>query len=181
MCGRYVLSEELDLSIYEKILADKFSQETLKLWKRTGEFFPSDIILTIDNKNEITLMKWGYELFNRKVINTRIESIRDKRIYTSDFKNNRCLIPASGFFEWDSQKNKCYFHTEDNIIYLAGIYQNNETINNCSILTKEATSTSNIHDRIPIVLDRKQAANYLNKADLASLFNNAPVFTIERP
>lgn len=180
MCGRYVLVET-DLTKYEKILADKFSQETLKLWKRTGEFFPSDIILTVNNRNEVTLMKWGYELFGRKVINTRIESIRDKNIYKADFNKNRCLIPASGFFEWDSNRNKCYFHTDDKIIYLAGIYQDSEDIENCSILTKEAVSTSHIHNRIPIVLNKQQAADYLNKADLGSLFLNAPEFIIEEP
>ena len=179
MCGRVWLVPETDLEKYQKILADKFSQEILKLWKKTGEFYPSDLLLTIDNRNNVTLMKWGYDIFNRKVINTRIESIRDKKIYTSDYISHRCLIPASGFYEWDHNKRKCYFHTDDNIFYLAGIYQETDGIEQCSILTKEATSTKGIHDRIPIVLTRKDAASYLNRPDMDLLFNNHADFTVE--
>ena len=179
MCGRVWLAPETDLEKYQKILADKFDQETLKLWKKTGEFYPSDLLLTIDSTNNITLMKWGYDVFSRKVINTRIESIRDKKFYTEDYLNHRCLIPASGFYEWDSKKRKCYFHTDDGIFYLAGIYQETEGIEQCSILTKEATSTKAIHNRIPIVLNRQQAASYLNKPDFDLLVSNAPEFTVE--
>ena len=73
MCGRVWLAPETDLEKYQKILADKFSQEILKLWKKTGEFYPSDLLLAIDNRNNVTLMKWGYDIFKRKVINTRID------------------------------------------------------------------------------------------------------------
>ena len=179
MCGRVWLAPETDLEKYRKILADKFDQETLKLWKKIGEFYPSDLLLVIDSANNITLMKWGYDVFTRKVINTRIESIRDKKIYTEDYLNHRCLIPASGFYEWDSNKRKCYFHTDDSIFYLAGIYQETDGIEQCSILTKEATSTKAIHNRIPIVMNRQQAASYLNKPDFELLTGNAPDLKVE--
>ncbi len=179
MCGRYVISEDIDLSRFEKILSDNYSQETLRLWKRNGEIFPSDIIMVINNANEVVLMHWGYLLFNRKIINTRIESIRDKQLYSNDFACHRCLIPASGFYEWDSEKRKCYFHTSDKIMYLAGIYQETDGLPNCSIITRQATSTRHIHDRIPVVLNRQQAADYLNRADIDALLETSPEFTIE--
>ena len=67
----------------------------------------------------------------------------------------------------------------NNIFYLAGIYQETDGIEQCSILTKEATSTKGIHDRIPIVLTRKDAASYLNRPDMDLLFNNHADFTVE--
>ena len=167
MCGRVWLAPETDLEKYQKILADKFSQEILKLWKKTGEFYPSDLLLAIDNRNNVTLMKWGYDIFNRKVINTRIESIRDKKIYTSDYISHRCLIPASGFYEWDRDRNKVAFSLPDSgPLFLAGIYTLDRNRESFVILTTSANrSMEGIHDRMPIILTARDVMNWLFEPD----------------
>ncbi len=156
MCGRFYFDPYIDLSKITKSI----KAEQLSLFK-PGEITPGSLALAVTT-NGIQLMNWSYNLFNRKIINTRIESIRDKNFYEQDYKNNKCLVISSGFYEWDKYKKRYFITRENTPFYLAAIYQNNSPFNNFSIITKAAEQTKEIHDRIPITLDKYSATNYLN-------------------
>lgn len=96
MCGRYYFDESIDISKILKVLEKKYDQKTLDLLS-TGEIFPSNISLVFA-ENDYHLMKWGYSLNKRNLINTRIETIRDTDIYRNDYQNHKCVIIASGFY-----------------------------------------------------------------------------------
>lgn len=178
MCGRYYFDESIDISKILKILEKKYDQETLNLLS-TGEIFPSNISLVFAD-NDYHLMKWGYSLNKRNLINTRIETIRDTSIYQEDYQNHKCVIIASGFYEWDKHKRRHYIKTGDDVIYFAGIYQKNQPLYNYSIITTAANSTKNIHHRVPIVLNKNEVDNYLNNLySIEQLINLQPVFTTE--
>ncbi|NLZ76253.1 MAG: SOS response-associated peptidase [Erysipelotrichia bacterium] len=178
MCGRYYFDESIDISKILQILEKKYNQSTLDLLS-TGEIFPSNVSLVFAN-NDYQLMKWGYSLNKRNLINTRIETIRDTNIYEDDFQNHKCVVIASGFYEWDKHKKRHYIHTDEDIIYFAGIYQIDNPIYNYSIITTEASSTRNIHNRVPIVLNKNEIDNYLNgKYTIEQLIDLQPVFISE--
>ncbi len=178
MCGRYYFDENIDISKILKILEKKYDQKTLDLLS-TGEIFPSNISLVFAN-NDYHLMKWGYSLNKRNLINTRIETIRDTDIYKTDYQNHKCVIIASGFYEWDKHKRRHYITTGDDIIYFAGIYQKNNPVYNYSIITTEAISTKNIHNRVPIVLNKNETDNYLNnRYSIEQLIKLQPDFNTE--
>ncbi len=159
MCGRYYLSEDADISSYLKKIENKYDQTTLDLFKR-GEIAPGSLCLSLTDR-DAHLMKWGYQLNKRKLINTRLESIRDYRYYDGDYRIHKCVLPASGFYEWDEDKQRYYIYSDQKLIYLAALYQTTEHLSGFSIITKEATTTRKIHQRAPIVLDEKQMHSYL--------------------
>jgi len=178
MCGRYYFAESIDIAKILKVLEKKYDQKTLDLMS-TGEIFPSNISLVFAD-NDYQLMKWGYSLNKRNLINTRIETIRDTNIYREDYQNHKCVIVASGFYEWDRHKKRHYIHTTDKIIYFAGIYQKDSPLYNYSIITTEAVSTKNIHNRVPVILNKDEVRNYLaNRYSIEQLIDLQPALISE--
>ena len=178
MCGRYYLADDINIEAFLEKLKHRHDQQKLELFK-TGEISPGQVAITY-NSTGYELMRWNYQLFNRALINTRIESIRDKDYYRNDYLNHRCVIIASGFYEWNGEKEKHYLKTSDRLMFLGAIYQENDDLNSFSIITKPATSTASIHDRVPLVMNRDQAIEYLKgHCSLQQLIALEPHFSVE--
>ena len=177
MCGRYVLSDQAVLDNYWAELTLKYGGDLLKSLK-FGEIFPHTFNVVLDKQASPSIMKWEYNVFNRQVINTRVESIRDKSFYRNA---SRCLIPATGFYEWDKEKNKYLIHNNDSLFYLAGIYQQENEQLNYSIITRPASQTLYIHERAPVIMNYDEALQYLEKMDLDRMIRNDPEMQIESP
>ena len=169
MCGRYYFADDIEIKDIYRSLGKKYNEDTLRQWKHSGEITPGNVVLTIDSQGKPALMRWGYSLFNRSIINTRLESLAEKNYYRDDFRRNRCLIVASGFFEWDENKNKYYITADNSPFYLAGLYQQGDSLEGFSIITRQATQTRAIHSRCPIVMDRTSGAEYLNRVNFDQL------------
>lgn len=153
MCGRYVYNFEKDLNNFENNI-----RNDIKV--KTGEIFPTDIA-PILIQNKLDFSKWGFKTFDNKlIINTRSETITTKKMFSNLFNSSRCLIPANYYYEWqkiDSKKikHKIYLNNKDNI-YLAGIYKKIDNLIFFSIITKDAESSiSNIHSRMPVIIEEK--------------------------
>ena len=178
MCGRYYFD------IDEKELKEIIEEVEKNLHKefKTGEIYPTNVALII-TKQGATLAKWGFPKWAGKgvVINARAEGISEKRMFKNLSKSNRCIIPASAYFEWkkvDNKNNKYKFKKDDSMLYMAGLYNNfyekkNEqlslfNINSkdytaFTIITKEANSyVSSIHDRMPLIFTKKEMEHYLH-------------------
>jgi len=105
------------------------------------------------------------------MINARAESIHEKPAYKRPFRRSRCLIPASGFYEWKKQKDKkqpyCITHKDHQLMAFAGIWDlwkgQSETIKSCSIITTDAASSiRHIHERMPVILENSAFATWLD-------------------
>ena len=105
MCGRFVNITKIDqikknfniqesINIYEDIISYNIS--------------PSNIVnVVFKNKHlNIEKMSWGIKFLNKinqefiTVINSRLETIKEKMLFKESFLKKRCLIPANGYFEW---------------------------------------------------------------------------------
>ena len=177
MCGRYVLSDQAVLDNYWAELTLKYGGDLLKTLK-FGEIFPHTFNVVLDKDASPSIMKWEYNVFNRQVINTRIESIRDKSFYRNA---SRCLIPATGFYEWDKEKNRYLIHDNDALFFMAGIYQQENDQFNYSVITRPASQTRYIHERAPVIMNREEAREYLKKMDIDAMIRNNPDMQIESP
>ena len=177
MCGRYVLSDQAVLDNYWAELTLKYGGDLLKTLK-FGEIFPHTFNVVLDKEASPSIMKWEYNVFNRQVINTRIESIRDKSFYRNA---SRCLIPATGFYEWDKEKNRYLIHDNDALFFMAGIYQQENDQFNYSVITRPASQTRYIHERAPVIMNREEAREYLKKMDIDAMIRNNPDMQIESP
>lgn len=116
----------------------------------------------------------GNDKFGGKgvLINARAETVTDKLTFRKSFLERRCLIPASGFYEWDTQKNKYYFNRSDGkVLYLGGFYRNEDGENRFIILTKQSTPpVEKHHNRIPVIVGEDIKELYLNDTDFAGHF-----------
>jgi putative SOS response-associated peptidase YedK len=106
------------------------------------------------------------------MINARCETVAEKPAFRGAIRYRRCLIPASGFFEWKQSDNKkvpFYIRRRDQApMAFAGIWDTwkgqEETIVSCSILTTGANSLlANLHDRMPVILSSAEYETWLDR------------------
>jgi putative SOS response-associated peptidase YedK len=111
---------------------------------------------------------WGKPLkeFKLATFNARAETVAEKPIFRSAFKNSRCLIPASGYYEWQTTpegKQPFYFTRRDGqLMTMAGLWSgwvenaSGETLKSCTMLiTAPNKLAATIHDRMPVILEAK--------------------------
>lgn len=166
MCGRYYVDDETTREI-RKILEDMDSR-FLNSGRKTGEIFPTNIapILVAQNKSITPIPSiWGYPNFYNKgvIINARAETALEKKTFRESVLSKRCVIPSSGFYEWDSNKTKHHFtHEDSNILYMAGIFNYYQDECRFVILTTSANeSMEEVHHRMPVVLRNHEVDEWI--------------------
>lgn len=100
--------------------------------------------------------------------NAKSEEAASKPAFRDPFRNRRCVIPASGFYEWkkagDGAKQPHYIQRADgDPIYFAGLWDRwegaDEALDSCTILTTSPNAEmSELHDRMPCILEPEQVA-----------------------
>lgn len=86
-----------------------------------------------------------------------------KKTFRESILSRRCVIPSSGFYEWDSDKHKFLFkRKEEEILYMAGIYNFFQEECRFVILTTAANeSMEDIHNRMPVVLTKEEVEPWI--------------------
>lgn len=187
MCGRYQFSIEQPMlrEFWEQAQA-RFPNVKMEI----GEIFPTNVVPVLcGDEGAVTPRpaKWGYPGIEGKgvIINARSETAGEKRMFRDSLRARRCVVPASGFFEWshDKAKNKYRFTVSDSpILYLAGLYRDFEDGRRFVILTESANAfMADIHDRMPVILSQEQVEPWIaNGARTGEiLLQPAPVLTRE--
>ncbi len=129
----------------------------------------------------LAMLRWGLiphwakePKIGARLINARAETAREKPSFRAAFAARRCLIPATGFFEWQpkaSGKQPYFIHGADNTpLVFAGLWEHWEgqgvAIDSCTILTTGANKTlAPIHDRMPVILPPASFAAWLGGQD----------------
>ncbi len=182
MCGRFYIDPEIDEIEIQKIINEinhKYYNTQELAAMKTGEIYPTDIVPAITAESP-ALMKWGFAGPDKKlrIINARLETATEKPMFRNLFTAQRCLIPASFYFEWTKHttvKQKYAIGTREPI-YMAGLYrfEENVSIPLFVILTcPAADELSFIHDRMPVILAKEYHKSWLNKsADLPDIQKN---------
>jgi putative SOS response-associated peptidase YedK len=121
-------------------------------------------------------------------INARAETVATKPAFRSAYKKRRCLVIADGYFEWktEGKKKLPYLYEIDGgkPFAFAGLWEwcrepgtEGEGIETCSLITTEAnTLASEIHDRMPVILQEPDYNRWLDPgvADPADLLRRFP-------
>ncbi|WP_146586299.1 SOS response-associated peptidase [Puniceibacterium confluentis] len=127
------------------------------------------VVWNADGQRRLGAMRWGflphwYKTVNGGplLINARGETLADKPAFKAACRARRCLIPASGFYEWtrDSADNRLpwYIHpARGEVLAFAGVWQDwerdDQMLRTCAIVTTAANSSmSRIHHRMPVIL-----------------------------
>ncbi|MBO4360127.1 MAG: SOS response-associated peptidase family protein [Eubacteriaceae bacterium] len=168
MCGRYLFPDESSRTYITRMLSSlrKKGQEPA-----TGDLVPGSmaavLALSKQMKPDAFCMRWGYSLSDGKLVfNSRSESASSKSMFSEGMRSHRCLIPASGYYEWektDNGKRKYLIRPKDeDIFFMAGIYRTEDDGAVFSILTRESSpDIAFIHDRMPVIFREKDAGAWL--------------------
>ena len=178
MCGRFVQAFSAE------DLQDKYKTSNQVTIKPNYNVSPHTNIITIlrsqeADQFEIQPMSWGLVPFwsnnpkiGSKLINARAETINDKPAFKISFKSKRCIIPASGFYEWQDETRQPYFIKpkggKNDIFSFAGIWdkwqdQEGNTLITCAIITQDASPALKfIHSRMPVIIPDQKVRNWLD-------------------
>jgi putative SOS response-associated peptidase YedK len=127
---------------------------------------------------EIALLRWGLVPYwardlkvGTKMINARAESVAGKPAFRSAFQKRRCIVPATGFFEWQGEpgRKQPYAITlpHEKLIAFAGLWERwkpaeGEPVETFTIVTTEANrQVAQIHDRMPVILPMEAVETWL--------------------
>jgi putative SOS response-associated peptidase YedK len=108
------------------------------------------------------------------MFNARSETVAEKPSFRHAFKRRRCLVPASGFYEWRAEqghKQPYFCHLAQPVFCFAGLWEHwsdqmGNELQSCTILTTEARGKmQQIHQRMPVVIDEARRADWLDHSD----------------
>jgi putative SOS response-associated peptidase YedK len=141
-----------------------------------------------DGVLRLSALRWGLIPFwakdaaiGRRLINARLDGLADKPAFREALTRRRCLIPASGFYEWgvDAAGKKQPFFVRargEPLLAIAGLWErwrapSGEPLETCVIVTTEANATlAPIHDRMPVLLTRAAQGVWLDaRSDVATI------------
>ncbi|MDU1982513.1 MAG: SOS response-associated peptidase family protein, partial [Enterococcus casseliflavus] len=157
-----------------------------------NEIFPTNYIVTLglnqDSRVVPGITQWGFQGFKpgQLMINARSETVEEKKTFSKAFRETRCVIPVSGFYEWDSEKRKLLFTAGDNdVFYLGGFYRVHKTgagfeTESIIMTTKPNESVSPIHDRMPLIIQRDHIKDWITDLDFARNYLTADMPELTR-
>lgn len=169
MCGR--ISLKTDPRVLAKIFGVDIPLDLVPRYNIAPTQQTLIIIQDANNASRAVLARWGYIPAWRKTgekgpdpINARSETAGSSRLFAEALRRRRCLVPASGFYEWqaiEGSRIKRPFHIEPvgtDVFALAGLWSrqqphDNDPIETFAILTCTPNDVMRpIHDRMPVIL-----------------------------
>jgi putative SOS response-associated peptidase YedK len=173
MCGRFEnkVNENLLIQILKELKLDLIPDESI-VKRKLENIAPTDKILAIrfkGNNFTLSLMNWGIKFKEDSplIFNSRIETIKEKKYWSSLFDRNRCIVPMSGFYEWKKEGTRKIPYRislpDKEIFFVPALYYEDKQKN---IYTSLITTTPNefikpIHHRMPVIFDLKTAIEFL--------------------
>ena len=160
MCSRF----EIDAS--PSGIAERFGLADPPPVPGAPEMRPTDLGLVIDGGEKPRLLSWGLAVeWNAKpLINARAETLSRKKTFRP-LLGNRCLVPATAYFEWRKEgqarrKNRIGMKSRG-VFAFAGLTDGDRfTIITCP----PAAGIAHIHDRMPVILERRAEPSWIDRA-----------------
>ena len=171
MCGRYQFSAEQCEEIQR--IAEAIDRKYGAGSWQPGEIRPTakaPVLLAGKRGMAPELMSWGYRTAGPLVINARAETAAKKPLFRDSVVSRRCVIPSTGFWEWDAAKQKFFFTLPgQSALYMAGLWALQDGIPRYTILTTAANASMRpVHDRMPVVLTRSTLRPWLEDPSTAA-------------
>jgi putative SOS response-associated peptidase YedK len=186
MCGRY------ELSSHPAAIALAFGLAYAPTLQHRYNIAPTQHVpivrLDASRRRELVQVRWGLiprwakdPAIGARMINARAETLADKPAFRIPYAKHRCLVPASGFYEWQvRQGGKQPLHIgmdDDRPFGMAGLYERwrspeGEVVDSCAIVTTRAgDALRHVYERMPVIVAEADHARWLDaaNADVAAL------------
>ena len=181
MCGRYALYGPKAFSRAERIYF-----EGLEVFAARYNVAPTDmmpITRLVEGRPVLGPAKWGLvpawakdAKSGVKAINARAETCTSSPLFKNAYRSGRrCLVPASGFYEWKKQpsgKQPYYITSADgSLLAFAGLWEqwrmpDGNTLTTYSVITGEPNDVVRpLHDRMPVILTPDDYDKWLGDPD----------------
>ena len=180
MCGRYVVAYDPEtlVSGFSVLRVPVFA----KRWNVTPQSEVPVVYETRAGERVAELMRWGLVPYwakdaaiGHKMNNARAEGIFDKPSFRQAVRRRRCLLPASGFYEWQaaaSGKQPWYVCAASGApLAMAGLFEAWRSapeapwLLTCCVITCAANSLmAPIHERMPVLLAQRDWAAWLARS-----------------
>ena len=182
MCGRYVVAYD------PHTLVSGFSVTRVTPFPKRWNVAPQSpvpvVYETRDGERIAELMRWGLvphwakdASIGNKLNNARAEGAVDKPSFRQAIRKRRCILPASGYYEWQaapsgkSGKQPWFISPKgDEVFAMAGLFEAwrasdaDEWLLTCCVITTEPNALmAPVHDRMPVMLDASQWAAWLSR------------------
>ncbi len=190
MCGRYVLAEDpLALAVqFDCDLGADFNDR--EVFRPNYNVSPTTRVPVIQAARVMNLVRWGIVPRwstgkSTILVNARGESVTEKVTFKKAFAQSRCLIPATGYYEWKRPEKDPYFirRANDQVLAMAGLIVDSEidgqSLRTCAIITLPAApNIGMIHDRMPATIAHEVWDDWLDPdlspIDAVMLMNSDP-------
>ena len=176
MCGRYFLDT------LPELLAQQFRMHKYPVYTASHNIAPTQPMLVLrahGDDNEWAWLRWGLiphwakdVSIGAKLINARGETVAEKPAFRGAFKYRRCIVPASGFYEWKpGAKGKqpyAIVPEDDPCFGFAGLWEHwtaadGSVLETGSVLTTSANALmAPIHERMPVILQQDAYQSWIH-------------------
>lgn len=199
MCGRF------SVAVSAKVMSETFKLTGVPALTPRYNVAPTQQVAVVregaDGGNRLDLLHWGLipswakeRSIAYKMINARWETLLEKPSFRQAYKYRRCVVPASGFYEWRHEgkaKLPHYIRIRDGVPMLfAGLWESwkspdGELVESFTILTTSANKLlESIHTRMPVILHPDECRRWLDRhltdpAPLSVFFQPYPADLME--
>lgn len=184
MCGRFTLTHRAEE------IAEHFEVHSPPTLSPRYNIAPTQEICVLrsdgNGQRSLGVVRWGLipswakdRKIASRLINARSETVAEKPAFRSALRRRRCLIPASGFYEWSGKKGAKtphFFHRPDGgLLVFAGLWESwqpppdeesgavPDPVETATILTTEANARIRpLHHRMPVILEPRDWARWLD-------------------
>jgi putative SOS response-associated peptidase YedK len=177
MCSRYFLDAD------GNIIAYTFQVPVHDRIRKRFNIAPTQeapvIRAAAGGAREVAMLRWGLVPFwakeiaiGSKMINARCETLREKPAFRQAFRSRRCVVPASGFFEWTGEAGQRVPHAITvqgrALLPFAGLWESwkdahGHTVETYTIVTTAANPfMTGMHDRMPAILHDRDLDGWLH-------------------
>jgi putative SOS response-associated peptidase YedK len=186
MCGRFT-----DMYTWEEIYAYyEMIGELILNWGPNFNVCPTQdvgVVVPFEGKRKFERMRWGLipgwwskplKELRLATFNARAETVRTKPFFRGAFKNSRCLMPVSGYYEWHyenpddkNEKPQPYYFTrrDGGLMTVAALCETwhdkteGRDVRSCAmVITEPNEFVAAVHDRMPVILEKPQFDQWMN-------------------
>jgi putative SOS response-associated peptidase YedK len=183
MCYRYVLQKSDLMAVAAQLKAILSVAFDSRYNLPPGSAVPVVRGATEVAGRKVALLHWGLvpgwakerAEFGPKLANARAESLAEKPAFRDAFRRRRCVLPASGFYEWEARgktRLPWLFRQRDRgPLLLAGLWDSwrapdGSVLESCTVITTGPNEIMRpIHDRMPAILTLEQCDRWLDPAE----------------
>ncbi|MBD3328167.1 SOS response-associated peptidase [Candidatus Peregrinibacteria bacterium] len=171
MCGGFTVAYSIKKAALEYGFDEPDFDFVPRNNARPGQNLP---VVLSEKKSKIQLVHWGLKPYwlektgkKNELINVRLDSF-EKPAFINDFASRRCVIICDGFFEWKKEgsvKQPYVFRMKDERPFLlAGVWQQHKDfgVGFAVITTNPNELVDEIHDRMPLIIDKDNLRHWLD-------------------